>query len=130
MSFNSKKRKKNTGRQDRIRADRGILSRTGVIMILCGIVAFLPVAGMLLNLMVFRHEEYAQRALNNQTRTTQVTASRGSIYDRNMNVLAVSSSVENVFLDPKELSDNKEDINLIANTLGGILDLEPDWIRE
>lgn len=130
MSFNSKKRKKNTGRQDRIRADRGILSRTGVIMILCGIVAFLPVAGMLLNLMVFRHEEYAQRALNNQTRTTQVTASRGSIYDRNMNVLAVSSSVENVFLDPKELSDNKENINLIANTLGGILDLEPDWIRE
>ena len=51
--------------------------------------------------MVFRHDEYSEKALNNQTRTTTVTASRGSIYDRNMNVMAVSTSVENVFLDPK-----------------------------
>lgn len=127
MKTKSKKQKSPRGR---IRADRGMLSRTGIVMILCGIVAFLPVAGMLTNLMVFRHQEYAQRALNNQTRTTTVTASRGSIYDRNMNVLAVSASVENVFLDPKEFHDNDEDIDLIANTLGGILDLEPSWIKE
>ena len=125
-----KTKSKQKSPRGRIRADRGMLSRTGIVMILCGIVAFLPVAGMLTNLMVFRHEEYAQRALNNQTRTTTVTASRGSIYDRNMNVLAVSASVENVFLDPKELHDNDEDIDLIANTLGGILDLEPSWIKE
>ena len=125
-----KTKSKQKSPRGRIRADRGMLSRTGIVMILCGIVAFLPVAGMLTSLMVFRHEEYAQRALNNQTRTTTVTASRGSIYDRNMNVLAVSASVENVFLDPKELHDNDEDIDLIANTLGGILDLEPSWIKE
>ena len=125
-----KTKSKQKSPRGRIRADRGMLSRTGIVMILCGIVAFLPVAGMLTNLMVFRHEEYAQRALNNQTRTTTVTASRGSIYDRNMNVLAVSASVENVFLDPKELHDNDEDIDLIANTLGGILNLEPSWIKE
>ena len=125
-----KTKSKQKSPRGRIRADRGMLSRTGIVMILCGIVAFLPVAGMLTNLMVFRHEEYAQRAFNNQTRTTTVTASRGSIYDRNMNVLAVSASVENVFLDPKELHDNDEDIDLIANTLGGILDLEPSWIKE
>ena len=94
-------KRKKQGRQERIRADRGMLSRTGVILILCGIVAFLPVVGMLTNLMVFRHDEYSEKALNNQTRTTTVTASRGSIYDRNMNVMAVSTSVENVFLDPK-----------------------------
>ena len=94
-------KRKKQGRQERIRADRGMLSRTGVILILCGIVAFLPVVGMLTNLMVFRHDEYSEKALNNQTRTTTVTASRGNIYDRNMNVMAVSTSVENVFLDPK-----------------------------
>ena len=98
-------------------------------MILCGIVAFLPVAGMLTNLMVFRHEEYAQRALNNQTAPPPLPPPWFH-YDRNMNVLAVSASVENVFLDPKELHDNDEDIDLIANTLGGILNLEPSWIKE
>ena len=107
-----------------------MLSRTGVILILCGIVAFLPVVGMLTNLMVFRHDEYSEKALNNQTRTTTVTASRGNIYDRNMNVMAVSTSVENVFLDPKELHDNKVDLDLVANTLGEILSLDPTWIRE
>lgn len=130
MRAKSKKKQNHAGRQARVRADRVMLGRTGVIMILCGIVAFLPVVGMLANLMVFRHDEYSQRALNNQTRTTTVTASRGSIYDRNMNVLAVSTSVENVFLDPKELHDNEEDIDLIANTLGSILHLEPTWIKE
>ena len=123
-------KRKKQGRQERIRADRGMLSRTGVILILCGIVAFLPVVGMLTNLMVFRHDEYSEKALNNQTRTTTVTASRGSIYDRNMNVMAVSTSVENVFLDPKELHDNQVDLNLVANTLGEILNLDPAWIQE
>ena len=123
-------KRKKQGRQERIRADRGMLSRTGVILILCGIVAFLPVVGMLTNLMVFRHDEYSEKALNNQTRTTTVTASRGNIYDRNMNVMAVSTSVENVFLDPKELHDNKVDLDLVANTLGEILSLDPTWIRE
>ena len=33
-------KRKKQGRQERIRADRGMLSRTGVILILCGIVAF------------------------------------------------------------------------------------------
>lgn len=127
---NPKNQSKKARRQGRVRADLQMLRRTWIVMVLCGIVTFLPVAGMLTNLMVFRHDEYAQRALNNQTRTTTVTASRGSIYDRNMNVLAESASVENVFLDPKELSDNKEDIDLIANTLGGILGLEPAWIKE
>lgn len=123
-------KRKKQGRQERIRADSGMLSRTGVILILCGIVAFLPVVGMLTNLMVFRHDEYSEKALNNQTRTTTVTASRGNIYDRNMNVMAVSTSVENVFLDPKELHDNKVDLDLVANTLGEILSLDPTWIRE
>ena len=123
-------KRKKQGRQERIRADRGMLSRTGVILILCGIVAFLPVVGMLTNLMVFRHDEYSEKALNNQTRTTTVTASRGNIYDRNMNVMAVSTRVENVFLDPKELHDNKVDLDLVANTLGEILSLDPTWIRE
>lgn len=129
-SNSEQEKRKKQRRQERIRADRGMLSRTGVILILCGIVAFLPVVGMLTNLMVFRHDEYSEKALNNQTRTTTVTASRGNIYDRNMNIMAMSTSVENVFLDPKELHDNEVDLDLVSQTLGRILDLDPAWIRE
>lgn len=128
----SDKNAQNKSRQstDRVRADREMLSRTGIVLILCGILAFLPVAGMFLNLMVFKHDEYAERALNNQTRSTAITASRGVIYDRNMNIMAASASVENVFLDPYELKRDQEDMDLISNTLASILDLDAAWIRE
>lgn len=129
-SRSDKNQKKTGGRPGRIRADQAMLRRIGWVVLLCVIIGFLPVVAMLMNLMIFHHQEYAQRALNNQTRTTTVTASRGTIYDRNMNVLAVSSSVENVFLDPKELSDNEENIDLIADTLAGILELDAQWIKE
>lgn len=123
------KKQKNVQRQ-KIRADRKMLSRTGIIMILCGLVAFLPVVGMLANLMLVHHEEYSQLALDNQTRVTNLTASRGAIYDRNMNVMAVSTSVETVFLDPLELEQNEEDITMISNYLGNLLGKDPAWIRE
>ena len=126
----NRKRKNQTGRQQRIRADRGMLGRTAVILILCGVVAFLPVVAMLANLMIFRHDEYSQLALDNQTRSTNITASRGTIYDRNMNVMAASTSVENVFLDPKELHDNEVDMDLVANFLGTLLNRDPAWIKE
>lgn len=114
----------------RIRADRGMLLRTGVILALCGVLVFIPVLGMFLNLMVFRHEEFSGKALENQTRSAAVTASRGTIYDRNMNVLAASAGVENVLLSPVELKKNGGDVDLIASGLGEILNLEPQWIRE
>ena len=38
--------------------------------------------------------------------------------------------MENVFLDPKELHDNQVNLNLVANTLGEILNLDPAWIQE
>lgn len=118
----------------RIRADRKMLGRIGWVTILCIIFAFLPVVAMLANLMLVHHEEYAQLALDNQTRVTGITASRGTIYDRNMNVMAVSTSVETVFLDPLELDKYKDDrkvtINELADYLAGLLNKDPQWIRE
>ena len=47
-----------------------------------------------------------------------------------MNVLAASSSVENIFLDPLELHDNEVDVDFLASNLAGILDLDADWIKK
>ena len=123
----SSKRKKE---YERIRGDSGHHRRILAVMALLGVVAFVPVALQLYRLMVVDYEYYSGLALRNQTRSTAVTAHRGVIYDRNMNILACSESVENVYLDPHELKQSKADIPALSQKLGEILDLDPQWIQE
>ena len=111
------------------RANRTILSRTFFLMV-CGIVAFIPLIATLFQLMVVDHDEYEQMAIQNQTRSTAVTADRGMVYDRNMNILATSTTVENVFIDPNEIQQKEQDLNLIATGLSEILDVEPGFVFE
>ena len=99
-------------------------------MALLGILGFLPVCFQLYKLMIDDYEYYSRLALRNQTRTTTVTADRGTIYDRNMNILASSVSVENVYLDPHELKQAKEDIPAICEKLALLLDLDAAWIAD
>ncbi len=114
----------------RKRLDSGQQHRIMAVMALLGVLAFVPVALRLYDLMVVQYDYYSGLALRNQTRTTRVTADRGMIYDRNMNILACSESVENVYLDPHELKQSKADIPAIAAALGQILELDPAWIEE
>ena len=101
--------------------------RKGILwlMVVFGILAFLIVGGRLIKVMVIDHDYYESKAISNQTRSTSVTAKRGNIYDRNMDTLAGSLSVENIFLDPLELKQNDEDLSFLAEELGRILELEP-----
>ena len=123
-----KKRKKKEYR--RFRGDASQQKRIFAVALVFGILAFSPVTVRLYYLMVSRYDHYAKLALDNQTRITQVGADRGYIYDRNMNILAASKTVENVFLDPQELKQSRADITEIAQTLGEILEREPEWIRQ
>ena len=91
----------------RFRGDSGQHRRILAVAALFGVLAFLPVGLRLYDLMVTNYDYYSRKALNNQSRTTQVSADRGTIYDRNMNILAGSATVENVYLDPHELISPK-----------------------
>ncbi len=114
----------------RLRGDSGQHRRIIATAIILGAVAFVPIACRLYDLMVEQYDYYANLALRNQTRTTTVSADRGTIYDRNMNIMACSVSVENIYLDPHELKQSGADLNEIAAALGEILSLDPEWIRE
>ncbi len=105
--------------------------RKGILwlMALLGVAAFLVVGLRLGKVMLLDHRHYESKAISNQTRSTSVTAQRGSIYDRNMDVLASSVSVENIFLDPLELKQNKVDLDFLSENLALLLDLEPESIR-
>ena len=129
QSDNRYRRQRRSGRNPEVpvtHVRKGIFA----MMICLGILSFCAVAGMLVKLMLIDHNKYEEKAIRNQTRTTSVTASRGTIYDRNMNVLAASSSVENIFLDPLELEQNKVDVDALSNALARILDLDASWIKE
>ena len=123
---------KNTDKREhnRLRGDSGQQRRIALIGTILGIAAFLPIAFRLYDLMVNRYSYYADLALRNQSRTTQVAANRGTIYDTNMNILAASRTVENVYLDPHELKQADADLAVISRFLGDVLSLDPAWIAE
>ena len=117
-------------RYDRLRMNTGQHRRICLTALLLGVLAFVPVLFRLYSLMISQYDRYSALALKNQTRSTQVAARRGDIYDRNMNILASSVSVENVYLDPHELKQSKADIAALAQVLGEILEKDPAWIEE
>lgn len=84
-----------------------LLGRTGYIMLIQG--AWLQ-----------------EKAMNQWTRKVTVQAKRGSILDRNMEVLAQSASVDTVLLRPNSIEDADE----VADKLAEILDMDRDEIYE
>ena len=118
------------------RASRTILTRIWILLGFFGVALFLTLAGRLYKLMIVDHDYYEELAINNQTRYTKLTASRGEIYDRNMNILAGSTTVETVFIDPNEIAEemktpeNSDLLDRIAVGLSGILDVTEDFVRQ
>ncbi len=113
-----------------LKPGKGVLSRTLLLMAVCGIVAFVVLIGRLYQLMIVKHDEYEKMAVEQQTRVTTVGAHRGSITDRNGNVLAVSAMAYNVFLSPDEIQEKHMDTGLIAQGLSEILGISEDTILE
>lgn len=98
-------RRPNPNRKDENirRANRVIQTRSFVLMLVMGIGMFVLLFFQLFDLQIVRHEELQSKAVNQQTRRTVVTASRGTIYDRSGNIMAISASAETVILSPLEI---------------------------
>ena len=123
-----KKHRENRFYRVRMDTARNLRIRLGALIL--GTLAFFPIAARLVQLTVVDYGYYTAKALNNQTRSTAVLTERGMIYDRNMNVLAVSRSVEHVYLDPQELKQARVDLEKLSRFLGERLGKEPQWILE
>lgn len=85
------------------RANQVIRRRTMLIMVLLGVCTFLVLFARLYVLQILRHDELQAKAVDQQTRSTVISASRGTIYDTNHNVMAISATAEQIFLSPKEI---------------------------
>ena len=109
---------------------RQMLRRTLFLMAVFGIGAFLLLLARLYKLQIIDHEKYESMAIEQQLRSVPSSAMRGTIYDTNRNTLAVSASVDNVYLSPQEIEMYGEDRDLIARGLSEILGMDYDEIYE
>ena len=94
------------------RPDRTMLRRALFLMTVCGIVAFIVLTAQLFRLQILRHSELEDAALDQQLRRTVLPAGRGTIYDRNGNVLAMSATSWTVYLSPAEIAMYGEDAEI------------------
>lgn len=106
------------------RANRIIQTRTLLLLGVFGVLTFVLLFAKLYHWQITEHDELQSVAVRQQTLRTTVEASRGTIYDRSGTILAMSASAEEIFLSPKEIVENDQDQNLIANGLAEILNLD------
>jgi stage V sporulation protein D (sporulation-specific penicillin-binding protein) len=129
------------------RANRTVLWRTIFLMALFGVAVFLPLLGKLWSIQIVNHDYYQELAVKQQTRDATVSADRGTIYDANGAILAISGTVQNVVLSPRDVVELQESYakavaqgetpdypeptnEFIASNLAAILDVEEEDILE
>lgn len=110
--------------------NKSMIIRTFAVWIVMLVCTVGLVGGRLVYLMVVKGDFYRQKAAEQQLYDTEITASRGNIYDRNMELLATSAQVWTVYITPnsfKNITDAKK-LNAIktdiATNLSGILGIE------
>ena len=81
----------------------------------------------LMYLQLFSNEELKQKAATQQFKVTTITPKRGTIYDANMNELAVSATAWTVFLVPVNI-EGEEEGREIAKAMSEMLGVDEEKI--
>lgn len=71
---------------------------------------------------------YQEMAFDQQNSGMEISARRGTIYDRNGKELAVSASVETVSVNPQEIRNSKRDKDYLAAKMAEILNMNKEDI--
>ena len=105
--------------------------RKRMMVILCGlaVVGFATLIVRLCIIQLVESDVYQSKAEAQQMRVTTISPKRGTIYDRNMNVLAQSATVWTVFVSPNDIKDDAQK-ELIASGLSEILEVDKETILE
>lgn len=84
------------------------------------------ILGTLININVVKHDFWTEYADGHQLRPETIPANRGTIYDRNMTILAQSATVWDVVLSPANIkAEDKEDV---AKSLSDLLSIDYDKV--
>jgi len=78
----------------------------------------LALAGRLYHLQIIQYVDLAARGERQQQRTIEVAPKRGTIYDRQLQPLAMSLAVDSIFAVPSEIPNPEMAARLLASALG------------
>ncbi len=148
MAGENSRREEN--RQREHRSKQRIFRRTAFLMAVFGVLTFIPLGWRLWDIAIVHHEEYQMRQLQQSTRDVEVKSNRGTIRDASGNVMAMSATVYNLILSPKDLINAFDQKNykledgtpdeqayqaaiqarrdLIRDEVCAVLDLDPEWV--
>ena len=120
------------GRRDRVETDflhsdlvHEPVSRRNVVMGLFG-AALVAAVGQLVDYQVVNAQTYRDRADERRLYSQTLFAKRGAIYDRNGNVIVQSVECENVYANPKLVTDVDAGVKALVEVLG----LDEDECRD
>ncbi len=88
---------------EKLQAGRLKLNKRCTLIFVFFLLFALVLCGRLFYLQVLNFDEYQSNTVNQYTKETTIKAKRGTIYDRNMKVLAISTTVERVFISPNTI---------------------------
>jgi stage V sporulation protein D (sporulation-specific penicillin-binding protein) len=77
-------------------------------------------------LQILQGNWYQKKAYEQQTTGRLINPKRGTIFDRNGNILAISASVEKISIKPKQFRDSIKDANTAAQELADILGIKKE----
>ncbi len=113
-----------------VKPGKMMITRTVVVMIIMILCLSIVSGSSLVNIMIINGEKYQSKASEQQLYDSLVTAPRGDIYDRNMQILATSTTAWTVYITPngiKKIKDsNKREVvrTTIAKGLSEILEVD------
>ncbi len=117
-----------------LKPNKMMLTRIFVIMVIMILCLSLVSGASLVNIMILNGEKYQSKASEQQLYDSLVSAPRGDIYDRNMQVLATSSTAWTVYITPNGIkkikdADQRENVKkTIAKGLSEILEVDYDTV--
>ena len=113
-----------------VKYDKRGFSALMIVVILAALII-----GRLAYLQLLKGDEYTAKAESQQLGDNEIKASRGTIYDANMNVLAQSASVWSVYINPSKINKISDDAEreeireVIVSGLSTILELDEEKVR-
>ncbi len=127
--------KKEDARQQPSAAPKSAVTRSMRVRaaLMAGLFVFVGFGAVIYNLyqlQIVQHEELATRAENQQLADEMIVPNRGVIYDSDMKVLARSNRVWTVVASPRDMAKSETDINMVAEQLAVLLEMEKQDILE
>lgn len=95
---------------------------------LAGALGAAVITARLAEMQIFNADKYRSEADARRLNSQILYAKRGTIYDRNGNVLVSSAECKNVYINPSKIE--KEDLNRVVNTLVDVLGVDKKTVRK